>query len=241
MSLLPPSGFYAKPKVSALILIGLFAFQVQQRDNEINILVSMLKKREAAMGLHPTPALHSSPALAPNLSAQPSTSYGPPTLTSTTPHQAPAPPSGGTEPHYGSAASSAAPLHQAPGVSSRQQQGQPEPDPSGSQGFTGGLAGVEHQHRGGSGDLLDISVLADRGKAFDLFRWGSQLLLMRCVSLQGTCCRFMLLAACCFNHCVHLHSDACMHLHSNACMYLYSGATRSHPISLLGSWLGSHN
>lgn len=144
--------------------------QVQQRDNEINILVSMLKKREAAMGLHPTPALHSSPALAPNLSAQPSTSYGPPTLTSTTPHQAPAPPSGGTEPHYGSAASSAAPLHQAPGVSSRQQQGQPEPDPSGSQGFTGGLAGVEHQHRGGSGDLLDISVLADRGKAFDLFR-----------------------------------------------------------------------
>ncbi len=139
----------------------------------------MLKKREAAMGLHPTPALQSGPALAPNLTAQPSTSYGPSTLTSTSPHHTPAPTTSGPEPHYGSAASSVAPLHQVPGDSSWQQQGQLPPDPSGSQG---GPAGVGQQQRGSLGDLLDTSVLADRGKAFDLFRW-----VLQQVWQAGTC------------------------------------------------------
>lgn len=154
------------------------SFQVQQRDNEINILVSMLKKREAAMGLHLAPALQSGPALTPNPAAQPSTStsYSPPTLISTPTHLTPPPPASGAEPHYGSATSSVAPLHQAPGLSSRQLQGQFPPDQPGSQGGSGGPAGGQPQQRGGAGDLLDTSVLADRGKAFDLFRWALQLL-----------------------------------------------------------------
>lgn len=149
--------------------------QVQQRDNEINILVSMLKKREAAMGLNPAPAIQSGPAVAPHPAAQPSTStsYSPPTLTSTLPHFTPASPSGSAEPHYGSSTGSAAPLHhQAPTLSSGQQQGQLPPDQLGQ---SHQQTGVEHQQSVGPGDLLDTSVLADRGKAFDLFRWAHSL------------------------------------------------------------------
>lgn len=148
--------------------------QVQQRDNEINILVSMLKKREAAMGLNAAPALLSGPTVVPHLAAQPSTStsHSPPTLTSTLPHFTPTSPSGSAEPHYGSSTSSAAPLHHhASSLSSGQQQGQLLPDQHGqSHGQTGGSTDVEHQQSVGPGDLLDTSILADRGKAFDLFR-----------------------------------------------------------------------
>ena len=132
----------------------------------------MLKKREAAMGLNPAPALQSNAAVAPYVTAQPSTStsYSPPTLTSTL---TPASPSSSAEPHYDSSTSSAAPLHhQATSLSSGQQQGQLPPDQHGqSHRQTGSSAGMERQQSVGPGDLLDTSVLADRGKAFDLFRW----------------------------------------------------------------------
>ena len=135
----------------------------------------MLKKREAAMGMNPAPALLSSPAVALQSAAQPSlsTSHSPPTLTSALPHLTPASPSGSAEPHYGSSTSSAAPVHhQAPNLSSGQQQGQlPAGQGGQSHQQTSGSAGVEHQQNVGPGDLLDTSILADRGKAFDLFRW----------------------------------------------------------------------
>lgn len=150
------------------------SLQVQQRDNEINILVSMLKKREAAMGLNPAPALHTSPAMAfpPAAQTSPSSSHSPPTLTSTLSHLTPALTSGSAEPHYGSSTSSAAPLHhQVPSLSSGQQQGQLPHDPHGQSHEQNDSAGIKHQQSVGPGDLLDTSVLADRGKAFDLFRW----------------------------------------------------------------------
>lgn len=148
---------------------------MQQRDNEINILVSMLKKREAAAGLNPAPALQSGPALALPPAAQPSTStsHSPPRLTSALPYSTLASPSSSTEPHYGSSTSSAAPLHhQEPSLLSGQQQGQLPLDQNGqSNRQTDSSAGIAHQQSEGPGDLLDTSVLADRGKAFDLFRW----------------------------------------------------------------------
>lgn len=147
----------------------------------------MLKKREAAMGLNTIPALQSGPALNPHptpspAQSQPSTSYSPPALTSTlsnpsqpslsfTSTPAPASSSGATEPHYGSSTSNTVPT----GVSAGQLPGQ-------LQGSHGNVA-LSHQYNGsasggqqgpGSADLLDASVLADRGKAFDLFRWAGR-------------------------------------------------------------------
>ena len=132
------------------------------------------------MGLSTIPALHSGPALNPHpapspAQSLPSTSYSPPALTSTlsnpsppslslTPTLAPASSSSATEPHYGSSTSNAVPM----GVSPGQLQG------------NHGSGALTHQYSGsasggqqgpGSADLLDASVLADRGKAFDLFRW----------------------------------------------------------------------
>ncbi|DBA83158.1 TPA: hypothetical protein ACH3X2_006681 [Trebouxia sp. C0005] len=155
--------------------------QVQQRDNEINILVSMLKKREAAMGLNAAPALQS--GLAPSLHLPmapahptPSTSYSPSAPTSTLDPSAPsaafshtnavpASVSGAAEPHNGSSTSNMLPLNsssarlpgQLPGsrITESHQSNQKAPD---------GQQGLE------SAGLLDTSVLADRGKAFDLFR-----------------------------------------------------------------------
>jgi len=152
---------------------------VQQRDNEINILVSMLKKREAAMGLNPAPALPSGPAPNPHLplapaQPAPSTSYSPPALTSTLNPSAPSAPfsptgavsassSGAAEPHYGSSTSNMLPLNsssgQLPGsrITATASHQPNNSAPGGQQGFE-------------NVGLLDTSVLADRGKAFDLFR-----------------------------------------------------------------------
>ena len=153
---------------------------MQQRDNEINILVSMLKKREAAMGLNPALALQPgpvqppAPAVAPAVAQPvPSTSYSPPTLTSSLTHLTPASPSSSSEPHYGSSTSNVAPVqHQlsSSNLSSGQLPGQLPPDQSRSPGQAVGGVGVHNQQSEGPGDLLDTSVLADRGKAFDLFR-----------------------------------------------------------------------
>ncbi|DBA74016.1 TPA: hypothetical protein ACH3X1_010839 [Trebouxia sp. C0004] len=155
--------------------------QVQQRDNEINILVSLLKKREAAMALNVAPALQSGPALNPHLPlavAQPafSTSYGPPALTSTLNPSAPfsltnaepASSSGVAEPHYGSSTSNMLPLNsssvQLPGQLPGSRITATENHRSNSTSAPGGQQGLE------PAGLLDTSVLADRGKAFDLFR-----------------------------------------------------------------------
>ena len=146
----------------------------------------MLKKREAAMGLNPAPALQSGPDPNPHLplapaQPAPSTSYSPPTLTSTLNPSAPSAPSapfsptsavpasssGAAEPHYGSSTSNMLPVNfpsaqlpgQLPGsrttaTASHQSNNSA---PGGQQGFE-------------NVGLLDTSVLADRGKAFDLFR-----------------------------------------------------------------------
>ena len=150
--------------------------QVQQRDNEINILVSMLKKRKAAMGLNPALALQPGPVQAPAPAAAqplPSTSYSPPTLTSSLTHLTPASPSSSSEPHYGSSTSNVAPLpHQSSSsdVSLGQLPGQLPLDQSRSHRHAVDGFGVQNQQSEGPRDLLDTSVLADRGKAFDLFR-----------------------------------------------------------------------
>lgn len=133
----------------------------------------MLKKREAAMGLNPAPALHTSPAMAllPAAHTSTSSSHSPPTLTSALPHLAPASQTGSAEPHYGSSTSSGALHQQVPNLSSGQQ-GQLPHDPHGQLHAQTDSAGIKHQQSVGPGDLLDTSVLADRGKAFDLFRLG---------------------------------------------------------------------
>ena len=126
------------------------------------------------MGLNPAPALQSGPAVAPHLTAQPSTStfHSPSTLTPTLPLLNPASPTGSADPHCGSNTNSAAPLHHhTSSLSSGPQQGQLPPDqPGQSHRHTGNSAGLEHQQSVEPGGLLDTSVLADRGKAFDLFR-----------------------------------------------------------------------
>jgi len=154
---------------------------VQQRDNEINILVSMLKKREAAMGLNAAPALQSRPAPNPHLplapaQPAPSTSYSPPALTSTLNPSAPsaafsptgAPPSSGVaEPHYGSSTSNLLPVDSSSGQLPGQLPGSRVTATESHQSNNsapGGQQGLENV------GLLDTSVLADRGKAFDLFR-----------------------------------------------------------------------
>ncbi len=139
----------------------------------------MLKKREAAMGLNPAPALQPGPAPNPHLpltpaQPAPSTSYSPPALTSTLNPSAPSAPfsptsavpassSGAAEPHYGSSISNILPVNsssgQLPGsyitgTGSHQS----------SSTASGGQQGLENA------GLLDTCVLADRGKAFDLFR-----------------------------------------------------------------------
>ncbi len=156
---------------------------MQQRDNEINILVSMLKKREAAMGLNPAPALPSGPTPNPHLplapaQPAPSTSYSPPALTSTLNPSAPSAPfspttalpassSGAAEPHYGSSTSNILPVNSSSGQLPRQLPGNRTTATESHQSSgtaPGGQQGLE------SAGLLDTSVLADRGKAFDLFR-----------------------------------------------------------------------
>ena len=138
----------------------------------------MLKKREAAMGLNAAPALQSGPAPNPHLplapaQPAPSTSYSPPALTSLLDPSAPSAASshtsavpGAAEPHYGSSISNMLPLN-----SSAQLPGQlPGSRITGTESHQsnnsapGGQQGLE------PAGLLDTSVLADRGKAFDLFR-----------------------------------------------------------------------
>ncbi len=143
----------------------------------------MLKKREAAMGLNAAPALQSGPAPNPHLplapaQPAPSTSYSPPALTSTLHPSAPsaaflntktvpASLSGAAEPHYGSSTSNMLPVNS----SSAQLPGQlpgshftASESHQSNNSAPGGQQGLE------SAGLLDTSVLADRGKAFDLFR-----------------------------------------------------------------------
>ena len=140
----------------------------------------MLKKREAAMGLlspsaaalqAPTAPQTNSMTSQANLKPNPQTSAQPLT---TTPHPMPhlpnpashlhSPSSGAAstaEAHYGSSTSNLAPTPTQTGVGS------------------GGGRGVELQQASSSGAgqatgeaaLLDISILADRGKAFEVFRW----------------------------------------------------------------------
>jgi len=141
--------------------------QVQQRDNEINILVSMLKKREAAMGLNAAPALQSGPAPNPHLplapaQPAPSTSYSPPALTSTLNPSAPS-----AEPHYGSSTSDMLPVNS----SSAQLPGQlPGSRITATESHQSSNSAPGGQHGLEPAGLLDTSVLANRGKAFDLFR-----------------------------------------------------------------------
>ena len=140
----------------------------------------MLKKREAAMGLlsPSTAALQASIATQPNsmtsqanLKPNPQTSAQP---LPTAPHAMPnfsnpashlhSPSSGAAstaEAHYGSSTSNLAPT------------------PTQTGGVVGGSRGFELQQASSSGAgqatgeaaLLDISILADRGKAFEVFRW----------------------------------------------------------------------
>ena len=140
----------------------------------------MLKKREAAMGLKPAPALQSGPAPEPHLplapaQPTPSTSYSPPALTSTLNPSAPFSPTsavpasslGAAEPHYGSSVSNMLPVNSSSGQLPRQLPGSHITATASQQSNSGAPGGQQVLESAG---LLDTSVLADRGKAFDLFR-----------------------------------------------------------------------
>lgn len=153
---------------------------MQQRDNEINILVSMLKKREAAMGLLSPATATLPPPVAPQPISSTSHAHSKPNLPLTStqlpttlppthanlsnlPNQLQLPSrsvANTAEPHYGSSTSNLAPNPLQAGV-----------------GLGGGRGGATQQasssgvdHHNGEAALLDVSILADRGKAFEVFR-----------------------------------------------------------------------
>ncbi|KAK9811828.1 hypothetical protein WJX72_010914 [[Myrmecia] bisecta] len=105
--------------------------QVQQRDNEINILVSMLKKREDGKSANPLAGSRPAVANAPASSGQPALG-----------------PAGGAAGQAGPSSSAAA--------------------RSGGEASTS--APAAGRVSGEAADLLDVAVLADRSKAFELFR-----------------------------------------------------------------------
>ena len=138
------------------------------------------------MGSNPAATLQASPALntvaaSPSAQLSPSNAHGPSSLTPslTVPHpsasaSAAAPAaaiassSGAAEPHYGSSTSGMAPAALSPLQLPQQLPGQGTLSNSGQQASSSS-SGHDQQHFG-PGDLLDTSILADRGKAFDLFR-----------------------------------------------------------------------
>ena len=133
--------------------VSLTCLQVQQRDNEINILVSMLKRKEAAGGA----ALLSAP--------QPQAAHGSagaslahPMLTGSSRHASTGPP----DDHH----------HQGPGIVGGSMPLQQSSDANTSQAVQdrpadtsrNGVAGLQPN------SMPAASLLADRSKAFEVFR-----------------------------------------------------------------------
>lgn len=127
--------------------------QVAQRDNEINILVSMLKRKEAA-GPNRGPALGGPSGAAANMSATSNSSMS---LSSSSPLNLGSGVMSGPGVTHGSGAS--------PGPGSMGSGKSPG-------GVRVGVTGQEAASTSGSGvaDLMDTALLADRNKAFELFR-----------------------------------------------------------------------